>query len=512
MFQILALYLPQFHEVAENSQWWGEGFTEWTAVKAAKPLFEGHQQPIVPFKKRYYDLMQKETMENQAKLMHQYGIDGMCIYHYYFKDGKKILEKPAENLLKWTDIDMPFCFSWANESWVRSWSNLNDGNPWSEIEDQHFMKKKEENGILLEQQYGDYSSWVEHFYYLLPFFRDKRYIKKDGKPVFFIYRAQSIGCLGEMAKCWRDLALQEGFTGIYLIGANCDENAKSAVDELFIQEPQDTIIQCQEKYVDKINVEKYLYFDDIWKKILRKPIPKYPVSFGAFCGYDDSPRRGSHSTVVYGRTPQKFEFFLTELLRKAEKNESNFVIINAWNEWGEGMYLEPDENNRFDYLEAVISAKKNVLKHPILELSCNEELREDYEDEIIAQKKQLDRYKSFWYVMNSMLTLYESGISIGMYLNGNGYNKIAIYGMGMIGKHLAIKLKKEGQHISFGIDQNRNQINNDFPIISVQDEKREADLIIVTVCYDYIKIKKELMKKYDCEIISLKTILDELTV
>ena len=177
-----------------------------------------------------------------------------------------------------------------------------------------------------------------------------------------------------------------------------------------------------------------------------------------------------------------------------------------------GNLLCSKEGNRFDYLEAVISAKKNVLKYPILELSCNEELREDYEDEIIALKKQLDRYKSFWYVMNSMLTLYESGISIGMYLNGKGYNKIAIYGMGMIGKHLAIKLKKEGQHISFGIDQNRNQINNDFPIISMQDEKREADLIIVTVCYDYIKIKKELMKKYDCEIISLKTILDELTV
>ena len=511
--KILALYLPQFHEVIENSKWWGEGFTDWTAVKAAQPLFVGHEQPIVPYKKEYYNLLQKTTMENQAKLMSQYGIDGMCIYHYYFKNAKKILEKPAENLLKWTDIDMPFCFSWANESWVRSWSSINDGNPWSEIADQKISHKANNTGILVEQQYGNYSCWEEHFNYLLPFFKDERYIKQDGRPVFFFYKVQGIGCLAEMAKCWRNLAIQAGFPNLYLIGTNCDENSKKAVDEVFIQEPQDTFFQFSEKYSDNPYVEKYIYFDDIWNKILEKPIPQYPVSLGAFCGYDDSPRRGGHATVVYGRTAKKFEHYFAELLRKAEKSNSSFVVINAWNEWGEGMYLEPDEKNEFNYLEAIRNAKSSISNYQKSEYSIyNDDPRKNNNEEIVALRKQLDRYRSFWYALNSMLTLRERGISIAKYLQKKGYKKIAIYGLGMLGKHLAIELKEDGYSISFGIDQSRNQLDKNFPVISLQDEKREADLIIVTVFYDYINIKEKIREKYSCEIISLKTILDELTV
>lgn len=122
--RVIAMYLPQFHRVKENDIWWGEGFTEWTSVRSAERLFPGHEQPHVPLHGNYYDLLQPETMRWQAELMKRFGVDGMCFYHYYFKDGRKILEKPAENLLQWKDIDMPFCFSWANESWVRSWSRL----------------------------------------------------------------------------------------------------------------------------------------------------------------------------------------------------------------------------------------------------------------------------------------------------------------------------------------------------------------------------------------------------
>lgn len=124
LMKIFTMYLPQFHRTLENDAWWGEGFTDWVSTKNVAPLFSGHVQPRIPLNSNYYDLTEKETMKWQAELMHQYGIDGMCIYHYWFKDGRKVLEKPAENLLKWKDIDMPFCFYWANESWARSWSNV----------------------------------------------------------------------------------------------------------------------------------------------------------------------------------------------------------------------------------------------------------------------------------------------------------------------------------------------------------------------------------------------------
>lgn len=216
--KIFALYLPQFHRVKENDEWWGEGFTEWSTVKAAKPLYPGHEQPRQPLE--YYDLTVKETMCKQAEYMHRYGVDGMCFYHYYFENGKKILEKPAENLLKWTDIDMPFCFYWANESWVRSWSNVS-GNSWSEL----FEPEKDQKGrsVLLRQNYGGKSEWEEHFNYLLPFFRDSRYIKKDGHPILIIYAADEIEQLKEMKDYWNELMEKENLPSIFFIGRGIPE-------------------------------------------------------------------------------------------------------------------------------------------------------------------------------------------------------------------------------------------------------------------------------------------------
>lgn len=513
MNKILALYLPQFHKVEENDKWWGKGFTEWSAVRAAKPLFPGHCQPVIPYEENYYDLLQKNTMEWQANLMHKYGIDGMCIYHYYFKDGRKILETPAENLLKWADIDMPFCFSWANEPWVRSWSNLNDGNPWSEVIDRQIVKEPGDTGILIEQQYGTMQQWKKHFEYLLPFFKDKRYIRKDGKPVFLFYKAQSIGCLREMTDFWRKLAIQEGFPGLYLMGANCDESARQNLDEAFIQEPQDTMFQYPDKYRNSQNIERYLSFDEIWKKILEKPVPRYPVSLGGFSGYDDSPRRGRRSTVVYGKAPDKFALYMEKLIRKAQKCNSSFVIVNAWNEWGEGMYLEPDEQNGMAFLEAIKKAEEKARAEEIMDIEpkekeCNPEI---YETEIANLRKQVERYRSFWYLLNGLLTLQERDISIAEYLQKKGYPKVAIYGLGMVGKHLAAELEKSGYEISFGIDQSENQVSQFFHVITLQDNPpKKTDLIIVTVTYDFSHIKEQISRKYSCEVISLKTILDEM--
>ena len=204
--KVLAMYLPQFHRVKENDEWWGEGFTDWTAVKSGVPLYEEHDQPKKPLNGNYYDLLEKSTMQQQSKWMQEYKVDGLCFYHYYFKDGRKILEKPAENLLKWKDINMPYCFCWANESWARTWSNIGNKNTWSAKLEKKEISDVNGRGVLLEQKYGREDDWRKHFEYLLPFFRDERYIKIEGLPIFLIYKPSEIYCLNQMLDYWRKLA------------------------------------------------------------------------------------------------------------------------------------------------------------------------------------------------------------------------------------------------------------------------------------------------------------------
>ena len=285
--KILAMYLPQFHRVKENDEWWGQGFTEWTSVRAATPLYADHFQPRVPMQENYYDLMQKETMEWQADLMQTYGIDGMCFYHYWFRDGRQILEKPAENLLGWKDINMPFCFCWANETWARSWSKLNSKNSWANIFEEE--KQESDSGILLEQNYGNESDWEKHFQYLLPFFKDKRYIKINNSPVFVIYKTSQITCLAEMLQLWNIWARENGFDGIYIIGANTNTVSEKMVDRVLYHEPQYSNIKlwnCDKKRGQVITVN----YNDVWRAILDNVSISQKVCFGGFVGYDDTPR------------------------------------------------------------------------------------------------------------------------------------------------------------------------------------------------------------------------------
>ena len=178
--KILALYLPQFHSIPENDKWWGNGYTEWTAVKNAKPLFANHYQPRIPLDNNYYDLSNNsgKTWFWQAELARKFGIYGFCIYHYWF-EGKQLLERPMEILRDHKEMDINYCICWANETWSRNWY-------------------AQERTVLLEQRYGDESAWIKHFEYLNTFFRDKRYIKIDNKPVINIYHSQEITCLKEM--------------------------------------------------------------------------------------------------------------------------------------------------------------------------------------------------------------------------------------------------------------------------------------------------------------------------
>ena len=186
--KILAYYLPQFHEIPENNEWWGKGFTEWTNVKKAKPLFDGHYMPRIPLNENYYDLTDISTQQWQVELARKYGIYGFCMYHYWF-NGHMLLEKPINQYLEHKELDLPFCFSWANEYWTNGWVSS-------------------ENKILMAHDNTDEQDWINHFNYFLPFFKDDRYIKVEGKPLLILYFPNILQRCNEMIICWRKLAIE----------------------------------------------------------------------------------------------------------------------------------------------------------------------------------------------------------------------------------------------------------------------------------------------------------------
>lgn len=195
--KIIAYYLPQFHDIPENDEMWGKGFTEWVNVKQAKPLFEGHNQPRIPKGGNYYNLLSNDIKKWQISLAKTYGIYGFCMYHYWF-GGKLLLEKPVEQYLEDKSLDFPFCICWANENWTNAW-------------------KSDNNKVLIEQHYGGKEEWKAHFEYLSPFFQDKRYIKVDGKPLFLLYRPELISTLNEMLDYWQELAYKDRRVGAMVL-------------------------------------------------------------------------------------------------------------------------------------------------------------------------------------------------------------------------------------------------------------------------------------------------------
>jgi len=341
--KMIAFYLPQFHCIPENDEWWGEGFTEWTNTKKSLPLFAGHHQPRIPLNKNYYDLTDAGALKWQAELMSQYNIYGLCFYHYWF-DGKLLLERPMELLLENKDIPMNYCVSWANEPWTRNWDGA-------------------ERSVLMAQSYGEKADWERHFEYLLPFFNDERYIKIDGRPMLLIYVTSHIGCMEEMAECWEQMARRNGFDGIYLVETlNCKPGqnrpnltSSSACVEF---EPMLTLFGGytpwnEHRFVGNMHL---FSFDTVWRKILdRKSAYGDREKFcGAFMDWDNSPRVGRRASICIDSTPGKFKLYIRELIKKCiREGNDRFIFINAWNEWAEGAYLEPDERNGYGWLEAV---------------------------------------------------------------------------------------------------------------------------------------------------------------
>lgn len=483
--KVFAMYLPQFHRVKENDEWWGEGFTDWVSAKNAVPLFEGHYQPRVPQGGKYYDLMKKETMEWQASLMHQYGVDGMCIYHYWFKDGRKILERPAENLLKWKDIDMPFCFCWANETWAYSWSNVKTKNVWM-----YKGGKTDfvgENGILLKQEYGSSEEWKEHLEYLVSFFRDSRYIKIDNKPLFLIYKPAEIECLIEMLKVWRKEIINYGFDGIYIVGSFCNAMAGKVVDAELCIEPPGGMRPIYENY-EKDGIYRFQY-KDVWDNILKEGALSAKTYFGGFVGFDDTPRRGDEGIVIDNATPRLFGEYLSKLMAKNAAYGSDIVFINAWNEWGEGMYLEPDERYGTGFLEAVLHAKA------IFPALINQFVGKKRNEYITFLREGKEKFGHYLELMDKWMSLMETGENVDSRLKRLGVSSVLIYGFGILGRHLVTALYESDVKVVGIIDKKKNRLNMKCSIYLPTDDLPTCDAVIITAEYYLYEIKEVLSGK-----------------
>lgn len=512
--KILSMYLPQYHRVKENDEWWGEGYTDWVSAKNAVPLYEGHYQPHIPENLYYYDLTDITTLEWQADLMKKYGIDGQCIYHYWFKDGRQILERPAEILLENKEIDMPFCFSWANESWARSWSAVKGVNVWCATGENN-KKNDDDNGVLLEQQYGDEKEWKRHFEYLLMFFKDKRYIKIGNKPVFVLYQALHITVLEEMSNYWNQWAIEEGFDGIYFIGV--DNKDESLVDAVLYPGPQVAVREM----LQELNGSglRILDYKEVWERMINKAYDASECMVGAFVGYDDTPRHGTSGYVVDNASPELFRKNLTRLLAINEVHNHPFTFINAWNEWGEGMHLEPDERTGTAYLEAVSYSKNHYREYleevKWIEIFLDKKQNREmllYQKELQRYKNVVQRYKSYWELMDKWLVLKENKKSIADLLEKKNIHKVIIYGMGMLGRHLISDLVDSNIEVVCAID--RKQINDEynFPVIQITEEITEnipeADIIIITPAYEFSTIKNILGEKGINNIVSIESLFE----
>lgn len=349
--KFIAFYLPQFHEINENNLWWGKGFTEWTNVKAARKFFSKHRQPKVPLNSNYYNLLDIETLKWQKDLSFKYGIDGFAFYHYWF-NGRLLLEKPVE-LLKSSNIDLEFCFYWANHDWKKSWNGTTE--------------------ILIKQEYSGHSDWINHFNYFLEFFKDSRYIKVNNKPVIIFFKVATIPDFQTMLKVWNDLAIKYGFNGIFTIQTIFSKNDVlfDNIDSFLIREPDFSLVNIKRNVYLYRKIRRFLneylripYLFQITQKTMMRNTSKiYNLDSNRktyqtlFTSWDNTPRHGKRGFVIAKFSKENYYKLLSQKHLFSKKNNNEFIFFNAWNEWAEGMYLEPDEESKFDYLEVIKGIK-----------------------------------------------------------------------------------------------------------------------------------------------------------
>ena len=356
--RLIAHYLPQFHPIPENDRWWGKGFTEWTNVTKAQPLFEGHYQPILPADLGLYDLRVPEIRIAQAELAREYGIEAFCYWHYWF-NGRRVLERPFNEVLASGEPASPFCLGWANDSWSGIWHGCPDK-------------------ILIEQTYPGPKDEEAHFYALVPAFTDKRYLKIDGKPLFLIYQVYELPEPRRFLNHWRELAVKEGLPGIYFVG-----NARTMVwqyeeDGFDAMTPHNPFLSVHHVFYPPAGVTNRTRGQLFPGKTFRNPylkqspgpeiipyedyikigLPPLRKDFDEFpCvvpNWDNTPRSGTEGWVLLNSTPELFRQHLHEAIEQVAHRPptKRLVFLKSWNEWAEGNYLEPDLKFGRGYLEA----------------------------------------------------------------------------------------------------------------------------------------------------------------
>ena len=349
--RLIAFYLPQFHPIPENDDWWGRGFTEWRNVASAKPLFPGHYQPHIPADLGFYDLRLPETREAQAELARTYGIHGFCYYHYWF-NGRPILERPFNEVLASGKPDFPFCLCWANENWTRAW----DGK---------------QSHVLLKQEYS-HDDDRAHIRSLVPAFRDPRYIRVDGKPLFLVYRTERMPDAARSAAIWREEAIRQGVGDLYLArveGFKAEPDPASIGFDAGVEFAPDwrNLQDLKHRGVIHRALNKFGIIPDAYFKhrvaryegMVRRMLDKADADYVQFrCvapGFDNTPRRSDAAVSLCDASPERYGDWLAECFARTlakHQGDGRIVFINAWNEWGEGNHLEPDMRFGRAFLEA----------------------------------------------------------------------------------------------------------------------------------------------------------------
>ncbi|MGX5840650.1 glycoside hydrolase family 99-like domain-containing protein [Mesorhizobium sp. ArgA1] len=348
--KLIAFYLPQFHRIPENSEWWGPGFTEWTNVSRAKPNFDGHVQPNIPRELGYYDLENINVIREQAELAKLYGIGGFCFYHYWFS-GRRILENPVQNLLE-SDVDIKFCLCWANENWTRTW----DGDTKS---------------VLLAQEYaeGDAQAFFDSIADALS---DERYIRISGKPLLLVYRAKAIPNPSEWFEIWRKRAEQQGFPGLYIAVVDFYDisNPNEVGADALVEFPPHKFNgpQSRPDVLPRITNSDFaggiVDYQKVVSQSALREVPSFKLFRGIMPSWDNTPRRQNTPTIVVNSSPYLYGAWL-RYLRAYVRTESpdeagRLIFINAWNEWGEGCYLEPDQKHGLSYLEETLKTSFRI--------------------------------------------------------------------------------------------------------------------------------------------------------
>lgn len=379
--RVIAFYLPQFHPIPENDKWWGKGFTEWTNVAKAKPLFRGHYQPRIPADLGFYDLRLPEVREQQAQMAREAGIEGFCYWHYWFSHDKKLLERPFQEVLQSGKPDFPFCLGWANHNWTnKSWEA---------------GTRQQKEMTLMKMVYSE-DEYIQHFYDVLPAFKDKRYITVDGKPLFYIWSALALPNPKRFIQLWQQLATENGLKGIYFVGLQfnlleSEKSLKATFTKNIPNYASHHYAQLLEQGYDAVNSRGYhradlqcrSILDIIWRSLSIRLFKHFPISKcdqrrinkwlyteedrqenvypTLMPNWDRTPRSGKKARIYTNSTPEVFGEQIDQVLDliKDKKPEHKIVFLMSWNEWAEGNYIEPDMKYGHGYL--------NVLKNRLLD-------------------------------------------------------------------------------------------------------------------------------------------------